>query len=475
MDKLLAKLSDSLGPGGLLTGDDAVQAAKSVWTRLGQPIAVARPRSTEEVAAVLRACHAAGVPVTPWGGRTGLVDGAFATGAVALLTDRMNRIEEIDRQGSTMTVQAGCILQTACEAAEAQGLFLPLDLGARGSATIGGVVSTNAGGNRVLRYGMTRDMVLGLEGVLADGTVVSALNPLIKNNTGFDLKQLFIGSEGCLGVVTRAVLRLRPQPTSQDAAFLAVESFENLPKLLRLFERELSGTLSAFEVMWREFYELVTTEPAKGRPVLPHGAPFYVLVETLGADQAGDSERMERALETALEAGLVADAVVAKSKAERDRIWALRDDVAQVARNGPVFTFDVSLKISDMEAYLAELKSALLARWPAASTVVFGHLGDGNLHIIVGVGDRAARRPVEDLVYGHLQKIGGSISAEHGIGLQKRDYLACSRSPEEIALMARLKAMFDPKNILNPGKVLEPAGAPAAVAEPATAETGLLG
>src|SRR5690606_18443275 len=206
-------------------------------------------RSTEEVSAVLKAAHAAGVPVVPWGGRTGLVDGCFATGAIAVHMDRMNRIEEIDRQGSTMTVQAGCVLQTACEAAEAEGLFLPLDLGARGSATIGGVVSTNAGGNRVLRFGMTRDMVLGLEAVLADGTVVSALNPLIKNNTGFDLKQLFVGSEGCLGVVTRVVLRLRPQPTSQDAAFLATDAFDNLPKLLRLFERELPGALSAFEVM----------------------------------------------------------------------------------------------------------------------------------------------------------------------------------------------------------------------------------
>lgn len=473
MDALISKLSDILGPGGLLTGEDAVQAAQSLWTRLGHPLAVARPRSTQEVAAVLKAAHAAGVPVTPWGGRTGLVDGAFATGAIALQMDRMNRIEEIDTQGSTMTVQAGCVLQVACEAAEAQGLFLPLDLGARGSATIGGVVSTNAGGNRVLRFGMTRDMVLGLEGVLADGTIVTALNPLIKNNTGFDLKQLFIGSEGCLGVVTRVVLRLRPQPTSQDAAFLAVDSFDKLPALLRLLEGELSGTLSAFEVMWPEFYELVTTEPAKGRPVLPHGSPFYVLAETLGADQAGDSERMGRALEKAMEAGLVADAVVAKSKAERDRIWALRDDVGQVARNGPVFTFDVSLKISAMEAYLAGLKAALEERWPAATMVVFGHLGDGNLHIIVGVGDRAARTPVEDLVYGHLRRVGGSISAEHGIGLQKRDYLACSRSAEEIALMLRLKGLLDPKNILNPGKVLTPADAGGG--GELAGETGLLG
>ncbi|MET0294030.1 MAG: FAD-binding oxidoreductase [Phenylobacterium sp.] len=471
MDRLIAELSALLGEGGVLTGEAAKQHAASRWTRLGDPVAVARPRSTQEVAAIVRACAAAGVPITAWGGRTGLVDGAFATGAVALLTDRMTRIEEIDVQGSTMTVQAGCVLQAACDAAEAQGLFLPLDLGARGSATIGGVVSTNAGGNRVLRYGMARDMVLGLEGVLADGTVVSALNPLIKNNAGFDLKQLFIGSEGCLGIVTRAVLRLRPLPASQDAAFLAVDEFDKLPRLLRLFESELSGALSAFEVLWREFYELVTTAPAAGRPVLPHGSPYYVLAETLGSDQGADSARLERALERAMEEGLVTDAVIAKSKAERDRMWALRDDVAQTARGGPVFTFDVSLKISAMKAYVAEVKAALQAKWPAVSTVVFGHLGDGNLHLVIGVGDRAARVPVEDLVYGILERYHGSVSAEHGIGLQKRDYLACSRSPVEIALMGQLKRALDPNNLLNPGKVLGGEGAPALAA----AEPGLLG
>lgn len=455
MQDLIGRLERTLAPGGLVVGDAAAAQAFSPWTRLGKPAAIARPSSTAEVSAVLRAAHAAGVSVVPWGGRTGLVDGAMADGALALSLERMDAIEEIDRTGAVMVVEAGCVLERACEAAEDAGLFLPLDLGARGSATVGGVISTNAGGNRVLRYGMTREMVLGLEAVLADGTVVSSLNRLIKNNTGYDLKQLFIGSEGTLGVVTRAVFRLRARPGSQNTAFLAVESFDDLPRLLRHLEAELGGALSAFEVMWPEFYTLVTTEPATGRPVLPPGHAFYVLVEALGAHPEADGARFEQVLGEVLERELVSDAVVAKSQAERDRMWALRDDVRQTARNGPIVAFDVSLPIPQMEAYLAEVRRALTARWPKAAMTVFGHLGDGNLHVIVGGGDREARHEIEALVYGPLKPHGGSISAEHGIGLQKRDFLPTSRSPEELALMRTLKQALDPKNILNPGKVLD--------------------
>jgi FAD/FMN-containing dehydrogenase len=382
------------------------------------------------------------------------VEGANAEGAIALSLERMNAIEEIDAAGAIMVVQAGCILQTACEAADAAGLFLPLDLGARGSATIGGNISTNAGGNRVLRYGMMREMVLGLEAVLADGTVVTSMNRLIKNNTGYDLKQLFIGSEGTLGVVTRAVLRLRPKPTSQQTAFLAVDSFEALPKLLRYLEAELSGALSAFEVMWPEYYDLVTTEPARGRPVLPPGSPYYVLTETLGSHPEADAERFEQVLGGALEEGFIVDAAIAKSQAERDRMWGLRDDVGQVARNGPVVTFDVSLPIPEMEAYVARIRRDLTAAWPAATCTVFGHLGDGNLHVIAGAGDRKHRHAIEEIVYAPLKAFSGSVSAEHGIGLQKLEFIGISRSPVELAVMRTLKDALDPKHILNPGKIL---------------------
>ncbi|MBO6633987.1 FAD-binding oxidoreductase [Parvibaculum sp.] len=459
-DDLIKKLKAALGDAGVLTGKDAEEKAVGGWSKLGVPAAVLRPASTEEVSAALKLCHAAGEAVVPWGGKTGLVEGGEADGHIALSLERMNRIEEVDTLGGTMTVQAGCVLQTVCEAAEEKGLIFPLDLGARGSATIGGNISTNAGGNRVIRYGMMRDMVLGLEAVLADGTVMTSMNKLIKNNAGYDLKQIFIGSEGTLGVVTRAVLRVWPKPLSQDTGFVAVDSFEALPKFLRHMERALGGTLSAFEVMWEDFYKLVTIEPAKGKPVIDHGHPYYVLVESMGGDQEADSARFEAAMMEALEAGEISDAVIAKSQAERDAMWALRDDVGQVVHTYPMFTFDVSLKLADMESYVAEVKKGLAAKWPESSLMVFGHLGDGNLHVIPGRfpdASKETRRGVEAIVYGELRDRQGSVSAEHGIGLEKRPYLDWSRSAEEVALMHLLKRTLDPKNILNPGKVLEPA------------------
>ena len=460
MDELVADLKARLGPDSVLEGEAAEAKAVAFWSRLGSPRAVLLPRTTEEVSLILKAANRAGVPVCAWGGKTGLVDGAQADGVLALSLERMNGIEQIDAEGMTMTVQAGCVLQTACEAAEAQGLYLPIDLGARGSATIGGNISTNAGGNRVIRYGMTRDIVLGLEAVLADGTVISSMNRLIKNNTGYDLKQLFIGSEGTLGVVTRAVLRLRPRPTSQDTAIVGVETFGALVTFLRRIELALAGGLSAYEVMWDDFYQLVTTAPAKGRPPLEGRHPYYVLVESLGADQEADSARFEAALVEALESGEISDAAIAKSDAERQAMWALRDDVAQVARNGPIFTFDIGLSMNDMESYVAELRAAFKARWPdTGSLTVFGHLGDGNLHVIAGCGSRTPedKKAVQDLVYGGVRARGGSISAEHGIGLDKKAYLGWSRSEPEIALMRTLKAALDPKGILNPGKIFQQA------------------
>jgi len=455
MIDLVPELKKLLGENAVSDSAEAVKSGLGGRGRLGVPVAVVKPASTAEVASVLRLCHGAGQPVVPWGGLTGLVEGARSDGAIALSLQRMNHIEEIDSEGATMTVEAGCVLQTVCEAAEAKGLFFPLDLGARGSATIGGNISTNAGGNRVLRYGMMRELVLGLEVVLADGTVMSSLNHLIKNNAGYDLKHAFIGSEGTLGVVTRAVLRLRPKPVSQNMALLAVDEFARIPRILRNLERGFGGTLSAFEVMWEDFYKLVTTPPAKGRPPVPHGHAYYILIEALGGDQDEDASRFERVLAAELENGEIADAAIAKSKDECARLWALRDDVLQVGQNAPIFTFDVSLVIGRMETYIAEVRDALKARWPAMTLMVFGHLGDGNLHLIPGVGDGSpeAHRAVEEIIYGALRRRDGSVSAEHGIGLEKRDYLSYSRNADEIQLMRSLKKAFDPKNILNPGKI----------------------
>jgi len=458
LNTLLEALTQTLGPGAVLTGSE-VRSRSAGWISR-EPIeaaAILRPRDTAEVSRILQFCHAAGQPVVAHGGLTGLVDGSHAhANEIALSLELMNRIEDLDESGLTMTVQAGAVLQAIQQKAESAGLLFPLDLGARGSAMIGGLISTNAGGNRVIRYGMTRNLVLGLEAVLADGTVVSSLYPVIKNNSGYDLKQLFIGSEGTLGIVTRAILRLVPQPRSQNTAFLAVNEFAHLPLLLRELSAGLGGTLSAFEVMWNEFYRLVTTPPARQSPVLPQTFPYYVIADALGSDQKPEQERFEAVLMAAVDKGLAADCVVALSASERAAIWAMRDDVDQFHQFRPWFGFDVSMPIRHMETYVTEVRAQLNAEFPGNVCFVFGHMGDGNLHlnVHVGGGDPEARHAVEEILYSRLQSRQGAVSAEHGIGLEKRAYLPLCRTPEEMNLMRTLKRAMDPKGILNPGKVL---------------------
>ncbi|MCW5730094.1 MAG: FAD-binding oxidoreductase [Alphaproteobacteria bacterium] len=460
MDDLLARLGEILGPGGLLTGAEVTGRRAGPWAGSGTILAkaIARPRETAQVAAVMKLCHEARQPVIPFGGLTGLVHGtASGPDDLLLSLELMNQIEHVDPVGRTMQVQAGCLLQRIQEAAEHEGLLFPLDLGARGSCTIGGNVSTNAGGNRVIRFGMTRELVLGLEAVLADGTVISSMNSMLKNNAGFDLKQLFIGTEGVLGIVTRLVLRLREAPASQNTAFVAFADFPSVTAFLKHVDRRLGGNLSAFEVLWRDVYDLLTSPPATGRPPLERGAPFYALVESLGGDQESDDIRFTAALEAALESGLIVDAAIARNLAERNAMWGIRDDVGQFQRFAPVTGFDVSLPIRDMDAYGETLARGIRARWPEGRVWIFGHLGDGNLHVVVGVGsaDEETKRAVDEIVYRPLAALGGSVSAEHGIGLDKKPHLGLSRNAEEITLMRRLKAMLDPRNILNPGKVLE--------------------
>jgi FAD/FMN-containing dehydrogenase len=459
LNDILEKLQNLLGADAVLTGADVSNRAAGFFHKHGMEAgAIIRPRTTEQVAAVMRACFEAGQPVIAQGGRTGLAEAHLATGKDLVLSlERMNRIEDVDQAGRTMTVQAGTPLQVVQEQADAAGLSFQVDLGARGSCTIGGNVSTNAGGNRVIRYGMTRDNILGLEAVLADGTVISSMNKMIKNNAGYDLKQLFIGSEGTLGIVTRVVVRLREKANSQSTALVALEDFSGIIAFLKYIDRELGGTLSAFEVMWRDFYTLVTTPPAKSKPPLSQGHAYYVLVESLGAHQEQDSEHFQQVLMQALEDGLLADVVVAKSLAERNAMWAFRDDVEQMTRFGPPFIFDVSLQIKDMEQYVGTVIRSLDEAWPGNRCFTFGHLGDGNLHYNIVVGDfsEAARHSVESIVYTPLQAINGSVSAEHGIGLEKKPYLSLCRNAAEIALMRRLKTALDPKHILNPGKVFD--------------------
>lgn len=460
MNLLIESIREIVGPRGVLTGED-VTARSDSWPPMGgcQALAIVRPANTAEVSAVLKLCHEQGQAVVTHGGMTGLVGGArVGSEEIALSLERMNAFEPVDQVNRTITTQAGVPLQKVQEAAEDADLLFPLDLGARGSATIGGTLSTNAGGNGVIRYGMMREQLLGVEAVLADGTVISSMKDVIKNNTGYDLKQLFVGSEGTLGVITRAVLRLRPLPRSQNTALVAIESFDKLGQFLQTMDSALGGTLSAFEAMWNDFYTLIIGNGEKHGLPLDTSHAFYVLLESTGGNEESDSRRFDAALEEALAKGMIVDAVIAQSKQQRQDLWAIRDDVEGLIESlFPPMTFDISLSILQMEDYVEEVRSRLNDQWEDARMVVFGHLGDGNIHLGIGVGnlDPGTVHAVETIVYEALGRRAGVISAEHGIGLEKRAYLEHSRSAEEIALMKTIKNALDPKTILNPGKILE--------------------
>jgi FAD/FMN-containing dehydrogenase len=459
MTAIIEAIEKIVGPTGLLTGED-VSSRSDSWPPMGgcQARAIVRPATTREVSQVLKLCHEEGQAVVTHGGMTGLVKGAIAgSEEIAVSLERMCGLGAVDTINRTITVEAGVPLQKVQEAAAAESLLFPLDLGARGSATIGGNIATNAGGNGVIRYGMMREQLLGVEAVLADGTIISSLNNVIKNNTGYDLKQLFVGSEGTLGIITRAVLRLRPAPRSQNTALVAISEFNKLADFLKVMDSRLGGTLSAFEVMWNDFYSLIIGDGTKHGVPLETSHPFYVLLESTGGNEDEDAARFERALEIAFQEQLINDAVIAQSKQQRDELWGIRDDVEGLVESlFPPMTFDISLSIPDMDDYAKEVRDLLSRQWPEYQMVTFGHLGDGNIHLGIGVGSLEPEtvHAVEHIVYGALGRRQGIISAEHGIGTEKRAYLRHSRSKEEINLMRTIKHALDPKNILNPGRIM---------------------
>lgn len=466
-ESLLQALAEIVGPTNVLTGEQVSQRATHFWD--SSPLvakAIVRPANTSETSAVLKLCHDNAQVVVTHGGVTGLVDGNRTTpDDIILSLERQNKIESIDEKGRTMLVQSGTVLQVIQEAAADANLQFGLDLGARGSCTIGGNISTNAGGLSVLRYGMTREQVLGLEVVLADGTILSSLNQMMKNNAGYDLKHLFIGSEGTLGIITRAVLRLRPATPHVETALLAFASFDQVTDLLSDLSAALNGNLDAFEVLWQPFYQLNTNAQIEGTSTapLPASYPVYAIVETRSNTSANASEEFQSALEQAMHNGLIQDAVIAQSQKERSNIWHIREHIDIALSHDPVFVYDISLPIAGMNNYVDNIIAKLEQQWPGVVVYVYGHLADGNLHVLVAPPTDAPLREDEkrrwqsisnDIVYLPLQDLGGSISAEHGIGLSKKEYLPYSRTPEEIALMKTLKNTLDSKQILNPGKIV---------------------
>ena len=459
MSELFASLRGALGHEAVLAGEAIDSRYLGDWLLRDEtvrPAALVRPSTTAGVSATLRECSARRVPVVAQGGRTGLAGGAVPRdGWVILSLERMHSIESVDPDSATIVAQSGATLQSVQDAAASAGMLFPLDIGARGSCTIGGNIATNAGGNRVLRYGMMRDLVLGLEVVLANGTVLDAMNSMLKNNAGYDVKQVFVGSEGTLGVVTRAVLRLFPATTSVQTALCAVADYDAALALLRLARERLGADLSAFEVMWADFYRLGTSGAGRRAP-LAEGHPLYVLVESMGTDGTLDATRFQGYVEAAFERGVVTDALIAGSLRESKDIWAIRDSSAELQRIiGHYVPFDISLPIGAIGRFVEDCRARIAARWPGLATVWFGHIADSNLHICVAApGGPEAVHELDELVYERVGEFRGSISAEHGIGLLKRDFLGRSRTPEAIDAMRVLKQALDPNGILNPGKVL---------------------
>ncbi len=464
---LRARLDAAVGSTQVLTVPADVAPYLTDWRGRyhGQAQAVVRPGSTSEVAAVVRACADAGVPIVPQGGNTGQCGGATPDPggrAIVLSLLRMNRVRGVDAANATLTVEAGATLAAVQQAAAEAGLMFPLSLAAEGSCTIGGNVSTNAGGTAVLRFGNARDLTLGVEVVLADGRVWDGLRALRKDNTGYDLKQLFIGSEGTLGIVTAAVLKLFPAPRTRATALVALSDVVSAVGLLHDLKQAVGDRLVGFELMSAHSLALSRKHFAALPDPLP-GYPWYALVQA--DDSAADSPlaaQLERALGAALERGLARDATVAQSGEQARAMWSLRENIAEAQRrDGPNIKHDISVPVSAIPRFLESAAAALTAALPGIEFVTFGHLGDGNLHYNLAapagtapekfLGNApVANRIVHDLVAAH----GGSISAEHGIGQQKRDELVHYKSPIEVDMMRGIKAAFDPTGILNPGKVL---------------------
>ena len=454
-------LIQKLGPEKVLTGAAVMDSYYHIW-RMDHPleaVAMVLPESTADVSEIMKICYEHHQPVIVYGGRTGMVGGTETEASELIISlEKMNTIEEVDTSSRTMTVQAGVILEHVQQAATEQNLLFPLNFGAKGSAHIGGAISTNAGGLRVLRYGMTRQLVLGVEAVMADGTIISAMKKIIKDNSAYDVKHLFIGSEGTLGIVTRAVLKLVEAPRSRCSACAAFDDYNKVVAFLKFMDSSLAGTLSSFELMWKDAYIALTSPPATSTPPLPYDYPYYVLVESLGSDQEKDQEHMMSLLEEALERGMVLDAVPAQSGSEVAYFWKIREDVDNmVARCKHDHHFDISLPIPHIGPYVEKVVAELHEIPQVEQVYAFGHVADGNIHLVLGKGslDEALTHQINEVVYTGLPAVGGSVSAEHGIGVHKKPYLHLSRSEAEIQLMRKLKQAMDPLKLLNRGKVVD--------------------
>jgi len=456
---MIEMLRDIVGAAHVLTASQDTRPYFTDWRRqyTGSAECVVRPASTAEVARVVELCAAHAVAIVPQGGNTGLSGGSVPTGKgreIVLALGRMNRIRELDRLNDTITVEAGCVLANVQRAADEAGRLFPLSLAAEGSCQIGGNLSTNAGGVNVLRYGTAREQVLGLEVVLPDGRIWNGLRGLRKDNTGYDLKQLFLGAEGTLGIITAAVLRLHPKPSASATAWIALASAAAAMELLAFLHERLGERLSAFELLSRNCVEAVLAFAPGTQDPLARPHPWYVLVEIAdsGEEQAL-RERVEKALMDAAERGALADAALAQSGEQARALWHIRETLPEAQFTN--VKHDVAVPISKTADFIARATERLAERYPDVRIYAFGHVGDGNIHYNVGPERLVAERSaVNRIVYDTVAELGGSISAEHGLGQLKRDEIRAHKSPLELELMRRLKQALDPRGLMNPGKVL---------------------
>lgn len=459
--EIITLLKDAIGVSKVLIGAALEERYHHIWAmeEALHAKAMVLPETTSEVSKICKICNEHNQSIIIFGGLTNLVGATETEGNEVIISmERMNEIEELDQVCRTITVGSGVILETIQNKAKEKELLFPLNFGARGTAQIGGIISTNAGGLRVFRFGMTRNLVLGLEVVLMDGTIISSLKKIIKDNSAYDLKHLFIGSEGTLGIITKAVLKLTIAPTSRNSAFLAFKNYNNVLDFLTKANKKLGHILSGFEIMWPDVFEIQTGPDTPWKAPISKGYPFYVLLETLGSDHKSDKEKVMHLLEHALTEETIIDGAIADNQSDLDLFWGIREDVEIMNSSSPYSQhFDISLPTSEIGNYGENFRQEILAISGVEHCFVFGHIADGNIHLIAGKtsNDQTLTDQINAIVYAPLTSLGGSVSAEHGIGLHKKSFLSICKTPEEINLMKQIKRTLDPKNLLNPGKVID--------------------
>ena len=457
---LINLFESSIGKSSVLTGDDLKSRFYHIWkTEVPlQSICLLLPRSSQDVSNIMKICNENNQEVIIHGGLTNLVGSTKSEKSqVVISLEKMNKIIEIDERGKTVTCESGVIIENIINEVKEKNLLLPLNFGARGSAQIGGAVSTNAGGLRVFKYGMTRNLVMGIEYVLPDGTIISSLKKLMKDNSGYDLKHLLIGSEGTLGIVTKVVLRLYQLPKTRYTSLAVTNDFQKVLDMLLNMEDKISSNLTGFELLWNDTYKQMVSDKTMYNKYLPDKFKYYIFIEYMGRDFENDYNVFEKHILESIDDGIIEDAVIGKDEKEQINIWGIREDVAVLADEREFDQqFDISIPVNLIGSVIDKISSELKECDGVKTIFPFGHVADGNIHFIIGKDsdDDDLKSKINDIIYNNTELVEGSISAEHGIGLDKKKYLIKSRSEDEIKLMRLLKKTIDPKNILNPGRVI---------------------